>query len=219
MLQEPNNWKEVDSEFANRVKKLIKDILNPRKPWWWILVILAVVVLIMLIVNYLPMFWPQNFKESRLEYEISPGVTVFYPPRVVVGYTYPITFIHTLSTSPAKYPVTITYILTTDWQGGGRFVEPELVFVHQNIAPLPIDTTLDLEMAKPPSKQLEVEIKDRKNKILGEVPIDIYKIPDVVTWIIFPLAVSGATIGKAIYMLIVYLLEKCNKKPVIQIDK
>lgn len=206
-----SKWKPVDNLFASWTKKLIREALNPYKPWWWIAVTLAIVGMIWLIISYFPILWPDKYKESRIETPISPELSVLHAPRMVVGQSYPIKFIHTLQVVPNDYPMTISYIVMTDWTSGGSFDEPELTFTHQNMAPKPMERYLLLELAQPPSDQIIIEIKDPRNNLVGQIPIPLIKIPDLISWILLPFAVTVTTIGRGLCLLLKILWKKITQ--------
>jgi hypothetical protein len=112
-----HQFKVVNNIAASRFRKLIWNVFNLRKIWWWCLVSVGLIISALLFRQYLPIFWPERFKENSVERPLSQGLTVYYPPRMVGGHSYEFEIVHELSDLPTTSPITETFFLDTNWQG------------------------------------------------------------------------------------------------------
>ena len=207
MTQIPDTFKFVSNIWGSRLRKFLHITLDPYKPWWWGLNILVLIILVILCIYLLPLFWPENFTESRSEKQFSSELTLFYYPRVVAGHDYPVRLVHTLQQPPITIPASYVFILKTSW-GGGYFIPSREVFIHDNVAPIADETLLHVENAKPPSNILTLIILDENNIEIGSEDISILKLPDIIAWSVVPLSVTGLSLLRSIIISLGYLWKK-----------
>jgi len=208
-----HQFRVVKDVAASRVRKYARIAFDVRKPWWWLLVFIGLIISILLSLYYLPIFWPERFKEDYLEKQVPQGLTVYYPPRMVSGHSYLFDFIHEVPTLPTTSPITATFHLDTNW-AGANFQSPVLVFLHQTNRYEEITKTLTIKNVLPPIQYLEVSILDQNANRIESIPVKLVSLPDYAVWLISLLTVNIAILGKLGYSIYTSLKKWIEKNTI-----